>query len=533
MRTDVVIVGAGAAGLLAAVAARRLGHDVLVVERTAGVGGATAGTDGHLWVPGNDLMGRGGLPADSAEEALTYLDALAAARDEVMAARREAFARTAAVTARWLVSSRIALEVVKGLPDCRPETDGGKPQGRTLRAKPPAVRLDAEWAGRLRTPNGGEGGASLLARLRRGFGDRQQPSGGGALVSELLRRALGSGVQIWLESPMTELLVSDGAVRGVIVERRGDGESGTVEVTAERGVLLACGGFEANQELRQEHLPGPTSASWSVGGGNDGAALRAGAQVDAALAELDQAWWTPVLLADGVAYRLDVARVAPHGMIVDVAGDRYHNEAEPGVWAGRWMFEHNRGQRSVPSFLIVDNRHRKQHDLGPWPAGSSPKAAIEAGDLLRAASLDELAESLAVDRAGLLGSVVAFNQLAKRGRDTDFRRGESAWDKHFGDPLLRRNPCLGSVDRQPFWGVRVYPGDAGTAGGLVIDERSRVLRSDGVPVPGLWACGGAAATPFSGAQPGDGSALSAALVEAYRGVVDLSDQLDRIDEALG
>ncbi|MFT3971842.1 MAG: FAD-binding protein [Micropruina sp.] len=127
---------------------------------------------------------------------------------------------------------------------------------------------------------------------------------------------------------------------------------------------------------------------------------------------------------------------------------------------------------------------------------------------------------------------MAFNQLAKRGRDTDFRRGDSAWDKSFGDPLLRRNPCLGSVDRQPFWGVRVYPGDTGTAGGPVIDTRSRVLRTDGTPVAGLWACGGAAATMFGGTQPGDGAALASALVEAFRAIVDLSDQLDRVDEAL-
>lgn len=527
MRTDVVIVGAGAAGLLAAVAARRLGHDVLIVERTATVGGATAGDDGHLWVPGNDLMGRGGAPSDSAAEGLAYLDGLAAPADEVMAARRAAFTRTATVVARWLVSSRIGLEVVKGLPDCRPDAEGAKAQGRTLRAKASAARLDDEWAARLRGAPAGED-AGVLARLRRGFGTRPQQSAGGTLVSELLRRAVGSGVQLWLESPMTELLVADGAATGVRVERDG----AAVEVSAERGVLLACGGFEADAELRERYLPAPTSVTWSVGDGNDGAALRAGAQVDAALAELDRAWWTPVLLADGVAHRVEVARAAPHGMIVDVAGDRYHDEAEPDVWAGRRMFEHNRGQRSVPSFLIMDNRHRKQHDLGPWPAGSSPKAAIEAGELVRATSLQELAEGLAVDRAGLLGSVVAFNQLAKRGRDSDFRRGDSAWDKYFGDPLLRRNPCLGSVDRQPFWGVRLYPGDTGTAGGLAIDERSRVLRTDGGPVPGLWACGGAAATAFGGVQPGSGAALAASLVEAYRGIVDLSDQLDRIDEAL-
>ncbi|MFT4216569.1 MAG: FAD-dependent oxidoreductase [Micropruina sp.] len=529
MRTDVVIVGAGAAGLLAAVAARRLGHDVVVVERTATVGGATAASDGHLWIPASDLMGRGGIPADTPDEALAYLNALAAPADATIAGRRAAFARTAAMVARWLVSSRIGLEVVKGLPDCRPETDGAKAQGRTLRAKAPAVRLDDEWAARLRTSGGERSSNGRRARSRRGLRRRRPVSAGAALVSELLRRAVGSGVEIWLESPMTELLVADGAVTGVRVET--DGAS--VDLHAERGVLLACGGFEADADLRERYLPGPTSVDWSVGGGNDGAALRAGLQVDAALAELDRAWWTPVLLADGAAHPVDRARCAPHSLIVDVAGDRYHNEAEPGVWAGARMFEHNRGERSVPSFLIMDKRHRKQYGLGPWAAGSSPKAAIEAGEVVRATSLDELAEGLGVDRAGLLGSVVAFNQLVKRGRDTDFSRGESAWDKYFGDPMLRRNPCLGAVDRQPFWGVRIYPGDAGTAGGPVIDDRSRVLRADGTPVPGLWACGGAAATAFGGIQPGDGVALAAALVDAYRGVVDLSGQLDRIDEALG
>jgi len=529
VRTDVVIVGAGASGLLAAVAARRIGHRVLVVERGATLGGATSASDGHLWLPGNDLTGRNGIPSDSPEEALAYLDALAGRGSDLTAARRAAFVRTAAVVARWLSTSKIGLEVVRSLPDCRPEVEGAKPQGRTLRARPPAATLDQEWAERLRTPAAAAPRSGLLATLRRPFGGRSELNGGGALVTELLRRALPSDVEIWLESPLTSLLLDGGAVRGVTVEREG----AEVEVRADRGVLLACGGFEADQELRERHLPHPTSTVWSTGGGGDGAALRAGLQVDAALAGLDQAWWTPVMVTDGAAHRLDVARVAPHGLIVDRAGDRYVNEAEPGGSAGRRMYEHNWGDRSVPSFLIVDNRHRKQYPLGPWPPGTSPKSAIEAGDLVRATTLNELAESIGVDRAGLLGSVVAFNQLAKRGKDTDFGRGESAWDRFFGDPVLRRNPCLGGIDRQPYWALRVYPGDAGTKGGLVIDQRSRVLREDSNPVPGLWACGGSAASLFGDTEPGDGSALAAALVEAYRGVVDLSDQLDRIDEALG
>ena len=159
-------------------------------------------------------------------------------------------------------------------------------------------------------------------------------------------------------------------------------------------------------------------------------------------------------------------------------------------------------------------------------------AAIESGELVRATNLDDLAQTLSIDRAGLIGSVVAFNQLAKRGKDTDFGRGDSAWDKHFGDPRLRRNPCLASVDRQPFWAVRLYPGDSGTKGGLVIDDRSRVLRGDGEPVTGLWAVSASAASVFGSAQPAQGAGLAAAMVEAYRAVLDLSGQLDELDAAL-
>lgn len=529
MRTDVVVVGAGAAGLLAAVAARRLGHEVLVVERSGQVGGSTATTDGALWLPGNDLMGRAGIPDDSADEVVGYLDALAAPSSPSVTARRAAFARTAGIVARWLTTSRVALEVIKGLPDCRPEAENAKAQGRTIRVKPVSPKLDDEWAGKVRGVDAPRAASGFLAGLARPFRAPGQISGGAALVAELLHRAIGSGVQLWLESPLRELIVDGGAVTGVRVDHAGT----AVDVTAARGVLLACGGFEADQRLREEYLPVPTSSDWSVGIGADGTALQAGAQVNAARAGLDHAWWTPVLLAEGRAHKVDAARVAPHSMIVDQAGDRYLNEAQPSVLAGGRMYEHNRGMRSVPSYLIMDSRHRKAHRLGPWKAGDSPKSAIESGELVKAASFDELAQALGVDRAGLIGSLVAFNMMAKRGKDTDFGRGDGAWDRHFGDPLLRRNPCLGTVDKQPFWAVRIYPGDSGTKGGLVIDDRSRVLRADDSPVPGLWACSASAASMFEGSQPAQGAGLAAALVEAYRGALDLSGQLDRIDDAVG
>ena len=299
---------------------------------------------------------------------------------------------------------------------------------------------------------------------------------------------------------------------------RKDGED--VAVPAGR-VLLASGGFERNQSLREEYLPLPTEADWSVSGAtNTGDLLNLAVAHGGATAALDDAWWAPVMLVDGEAYSLDGARGKPHSLIVDSAGDRFFNEAAPANTAGRALYDRSRGVRAVPSFLIMDKVHRQSVPLGPWAANNTPKAAIENGDIVRAGSLNDLATALGVDRAGLLGSVVRFNGFAGKGKDTDFKRGESAWDTAAGEAGKRRNPSLGKVEKPPFWAVKVYPGDTGTKGGLLIDATSRVLTADGTVLPGLYACGGAAASLFKGASPAPGAALGAALVEAFLAATD-------------
>ena len=504
---DLLVIGAGAAGLLAAIAARRLGDRVLVVEKTELAGGATLTGTGDLWLPGNQIAGAKSGD-DSPELASDYLESLLGeTTDPTTAERRAAFVRTAPKLARWLASSNVPLHAARGVGDTYPGLPGSRASGRVLQVGPIDLRLlgDLEEAlapeaGLLRT---------TLARLPL---PRHTSGAGQSLVAHLLHRATANGVDLWLNATASALVSEDDRVTGAVVEREG----GATTVTAHR-VLLAAGGFGHSQALREEYLPLPTDASWSLTStAIDGTALDLAASVGAATAELDEAWWTPVMVSEGRAYPIAEALGDPHGILVDGAGDRFTDETGPDYQVARSMYERSRGVRAVPSWLVMDNRHRQHSPLGPWAAGSTPKQAIDDGEILRAASLNDLAMVTGIDRAGLLGSVVRFNGFASKSNDLDFGRGELSKDAKG----KRRNASLGKIDKPPFWAVRVYPGDADTKGGLVTDAHSRVLRRAGTAIEGLYATPGSAASIFTGPTPAPGAPLAESLVAAFLAVTD-------------
>lgn len=501
---DLIVVGAGAAGLLAATAARRLGESVLVVDADQVVGGATAGTGGSMWLPANEVAQK--LATDSVAEADEYLAALLGPVSLASSAERRAgFTRTAPRLVRWLTGSNIPLNPLRGVCDERPELPGGKPQGRVLAAGPIERRVLGDWDDQLRSAAKATGRLPGLP-----FRRRTTNTPGESLVGHLLHRATANGVTVWLNSTVTDLILQADRVTGLVIRRDGV----ETELRAAR-VILASGGFEHSQGLREEYLPLPTSTSWTTSAAaNTGSLLRLAVARGAATACLDDAWWLPVMVAEGSAWTLEGVRNQPHSLIVDAAGDRFLDECLPANAAGRALYNRHRGVRSVPSFLILDNRHRQAHDLGPWAAGSNPRKAQEAGEIFRAQTLNDLAELTGIDRAGLIGSVVRFNGFVPKGKDLDFGRGEKP-SAGGADTGRRRGSTLGKLDKPPFWAVKVYPGDAGTKGGLLIDATARVLRPDGTVLEGLYACGGAAASLFHRACPGPGAGLSAALVEAF------------------
>ena len=116
-----------------------------------------------------------------------------------------------------------------------------------------------------------------------------------------------------------------------------------------------------------------------------------------------------------------------------------------------------------------------------------------------------------------------FNEFAATGKDEDFHRGDSAYDRYYGDPRRRPNPNLAPLAKPPFYAIKIVPGDLGTKGGLRTDERARVLRGDGTPIPGLYAAGNTSAAVMGHSYAGAGATIGPAMTFGYIAALDLAD----------
>lgn len=205
----------------------------------------------------------------------------------------------------------------------------------------------------------------------------------------------------------------------------------------------------------------------------------------------------------------------PHSIVVDQLGQRYTNESASYVDFGHAMLEQNQktAGKAIPSWLIMESRHRNRYIFGMAMPRFTPKAYLESGYFIKADTLDELADKCGINRETLLATVARFNRMVEKGVDEDFGRGRTAYDHFYGDPTYP-NPNLGKIERGPFYAVKLYPGDLGTKGGILTDEYARVLK-DGVPIPGLYATGNCTASVMGRTYPGPGATLGPAVTFGY------------------
>ncbi|MEV8509016.1 3-oxosteroid 1-dehydrogenase [Actinoplanes sp. NPDC051475] len=532
---DVVVVGCGAAGMAAALTAAHRGLSVVVVEKADLFGGSAARSGGALWLPGNAVLRQAGV-VDDAEAARKYLAHVAG--PEVAESRREAFLAYGPAMLE-LVRERTPLEFawVPGYADYYPEAPGGLPGGRTIEPRPLDTRLLGSDLDTLAPPYraapagitvtaadyrwlslGTRHPRSILTAARLAAGGlssrlrhKRRLTMGQALAAGLRAGLRSAGVPVRLGTPMTELIVEGGRVAGI--------QAGPLSFRARRGVVVASGGFEQNEPMRRRHQP--VGAAWTTGApGNTGDGIEAGRRLGAALDLMDEAWWGPSLPLTGGPYFCLAERNLPCSLMVDAAGRRFVNEAAPYVDAVHAMLA---APGHVPAWLVTDRTYRDRYLFaGHGPRTSLPRRWFTAGVAHRAGTLDELAARIGVAPGALRETVQRFNGFAARGHDDDFGRGDSAYDRYYGDPRNRPNPCLGPVRKPPFYAFRVVPGDLGTKGGLRTDERARVLREDGTPVPGLYAAGNATASVMGRSYAGAGATLGPAMTFGYLAALDLA-----------
>ena len=535
---DVLVIGSGAGGLATAITAMKHGLSVLVIEKEPVFGGTTAFSGGVLWVPGN-RHGRANNPGDTAEAARTYLQAETGNFYDPDAV--DAFLDAGPKMLDWFERETEVKFVPTLYPDYHPTVPGGVDVGRSVLAAP----FDTSSLGvnlkRLRPPlstitfmgmmfNSSNADikhffnatkslvsfayvtkrlaahAAEVARYGRGV----QVTSGNALAARLAKSCFDLGIEIRTATPALRLITEDGRVTGA--------ETPGGAITARKGVVLACGGYAQDLARRAgvyAHLKAGGQHFSPVPAGNTGDGIRLGEEAGGAFdAEFAQpAAWMPVSRVPGQGvfpHLLD--RYKPGMIAVGTDGRRFTNESESYHDVGAAMVANMQAGGDASCWLICDHRTIRKYGLGhAKPAPMPLWLWTRSGYLKKGRTLADLVRACGMDAAALQETISRYNTGAVQGRDEEFHRGETSFNRYLADPDNRPNPCVAPVGRGPFYAVRLEMGDLGTFDGLKTNVQGQVITRQGTTIPGLFAVGNDRASIMGGNYPGAGITLGPAM----------------------
>jgi 3-oxosteroid 1-dehydrogenase len=531
---DFVIVGSGGGSVPAALVMSDQAKSVVILEKLPVFGGTTAYSGGVIWIPDNPVTNPDGKQ-DSPELSRTYMEAAAgASAAEVPLPRRRAYIEGGSEMVRFLQSKGMVF-VDAHWPDYRDELPGGRTSGRSLATEIFDANELGDWKDRLaafsmttdipmlsqeavhvfvakRAWKGKVTAAKIAWRfLQNKLFGKALRGAGPALQGRLFQLAKAAGVPVRTDCPVNDFMVEDGRVVGVIA-RHGGVET---RVRGRLGVLVNAGGFARNLEMREQYQPKPTSTDWTlVNPGDTGEMIQAMERLGGELRFMDESWWLATsFYPDGKVAGFhspnDISK--PHCIVVGKDGRRFANESEGYMQFGQDIYRAN----AVPAWAIFDMNHRKTYPFGTMMPGSVPRKLVDSGYLKTADTIEGLAAQCGIDPAGLSATVARFNGFVAKGVDEDFHRGESAYNHYYVDPTVTPNPNLGTIDRPPFFAIALYPGDVGTAGGIVADEFGRALRTDGSVIEGLYVTGNSSSAVTGRCYPGAGSSVGPSMVFGY------------------
>ncbi|MDG2061502.1 MAG: FAD-dependent oxidoreductase [SAR86 cluster bacterium] len=547
---DVIIIGSGNGGMTAAISAHDQGLNVLIIEKSRLFGGSSATSGGGVWVPNNRYAKE--LEAnDSLEEARTYIKHVSP-KEKISDDLIETYLIKGPEMIDYLhENTHVKYISLEHYPDYFPDDPGGKSGHRSMEPEPfygDLLREDLKFLrGQHPQTKGPMGinftqveGQILLGGLSgwvilfikllikflfdfpyrfTNFKDRRLTMGNAGIAR--LRMSLKEReVPFWLNTSFKEFVFEGGKVTGIKAIKEGD----EVTISARHGVVLASGGFERNQEMRDKFLPKPSKTSWSAANlDNTGEVITEAIKIGGKTNQMESAWWSTVMQVPGEEKaRLSmVDKSLPGAFCVNSNGERFSNESQNYVSFVDEMYDKfSVGNPCIPCFMIFDSEYRKKRPCGPllqssmMPDSLVPNHWWDNSFLVKANSLEELADKLSINKDGFMKTINKVNTFAAEGKDLDYKRGDSVYDRYYGDPSIKPNPCLGTVSKPPFYSITLYPGEMGTAGGLVIDSRARVLDSNNLHIPGLWACGNCTSALLP-RYPGPGSTLGPAMTFGY------------------
>jgi succinate dehydrogenase/fumarate reductase flavoprotein subunit len=556
--TDLLVIGAGAGGMTAALVGALEGLQVVLCEKSEVAGGTTATSAGSVWIPGSRQSENAGVP-DSIAAAKTYLAGLLG--KGVPDERLSAYLASGPAMLDYLERRTSVLFAPPPVhPDYR-DLPGAAAGGRALATVPFDGRLLGADFKRVRPPRRefmvlggmmvgkndilpllapfknwsnfrhavGLITRQLLDRLRFKRGTRLIM--GNALVARLLYDLRQMAVDVRYQTTLKELIKSADEIVGAILAT----PTGEFAVRARKGVVLATGGIGWSEELRERLLPERTRPYSLSPDSNTGDGIRAG---ECASGEIDNALDSPALWMpssvmtqpDGhlsVFPHIMLDRAKPGLLAVDVSGRRFVNEANSYHDFVEAMLRSNRSPPSVPSYLVCDRSFIADYGIGlVHPGTRRLRRFIEAGYLFEGATIADLAAGIGTDGDALAQTIDRYNRYAETGIDEEFGRGTSALNRFNGDPANKPNPCLRKIGPGPYYAVAVWPSDLASSAGLRTDSRGRVLRSDGKALKGLYAAGTDATSIFRGTYPGPGTMIGPAMVFAWRVAMDAAGVLD-------
>jgi 3-oxosteroid 1-dehydrogenase len=557
---DVIVVGSGAAGAMAALRSAEHGLKVLIVEKSHKFGGTSATSGGVMWIPNHGLNDEG----DSREQVLEYLASVTSG--PINPERLHAYVDEAPKMLQYLKKSGVTV-IAAAWPDYFPDKPGARADrsiicptfdGRELGDDRYALMreqynrfklfgrytmdLTETFSLMMQQKGWPMTVIKMVTRYWTDFSTRRisardrRFTQGAALMGAVYKQVFAAGAQLRMETKLEELNVdAGGRVTGAVVSTLGR----KYTINARHGVVLAAGGFEWNQELRDRFypVPGMTRHSSTPEDANRGEALIAAEKVGAAVEHTEEGWWIPTMTLpmpkasnfhEIHQAAFDVGR--PYSVCVNRNGVRFVDEATGYDSFGQAMVkDHLATGANMPCWLIFDANFRKKFSAGGlMPTVHTPDWRVPSDwwdhYVFKADSLEALAVKIKVPAEAMLQTVRNMNEYAKTGVDPEFGRGGNIYDQFFGDPTCAPNPNLGPIEKGPFYAVPINNGDLGTKGGLKCDARARVVDQQGQPIPGLYAAGNCSGNPFGNCYPGAGGTIGPAMTFGYVAANDIAER---------